>query len=133
MLFLLLSNYLINPLASCSLRNFDFLLWHTVHFGKSMIVQLLVLITFGFLISVFYTSTLHYLQYFYIFYFYTIYTLSTLFYLTIKCYFIYSLNFLFYIGFFLFLHSYHKIIQLILLSRLFYHASFSFSLLTYTF
>ena len=37
-----------NPLASCYLRNFDFLLLHTEHFDRSIILPYLVLNTFGF-------------------------------------------------------------------------------------
>ena len=40
-------------LASCSLRNFDFLLLHTAHFGKRIILPFLVLTTLGSLCSVF--------------------------------------------------------------------------------
>ena len=41
-------------LASCSLINFDFLLSHTAHLDKSIILQFYVLATFGFLLSVFF-------------------------------------------------------------------------------
>ena len=46
------------PLDCCSLVNFDFLLLHTAHFDKSIILlPFLVFTTFGFLLSVFfYTS-----------------------------------------------------------------------------
>ena len=43
-----------NPLASCSLRNFDFLLLHTENFVKSIILLFSVFTTFGFLLSVFF-------------------------------------------------------------------------------
>ena len=49
-----------NPLAFCSLINLDFLLSHTVHFDKSIILPLFVFTTFGFLLSVFF---LHFKQY----------------------------------------------------------------------
>ena len=53
----ILVNLLINPLASCSLINFDFLLSHTAHFDKNIIFVFLVFRTFGYLLSVFfYTS-----------------------------------------------------------------------------
>ena len=47
-----------NPLASCSLINFDFLLSHTAHFDKSIIHPFLPFFpTFGFfLLYFFYTS-----------------------------------------------------------------------------
>ena len=41
------------PLASCRLKHFDFLLLHTAHIDKSIILPFLVLATFGFLFSVF--------------------------------------------------------------------------------
>ena len=54
-LFLILIPKLLNnPLASCSLSNFDFLLLHTKHFDKSIILHFLVLATLGFLLSVFF-------------------------------------------------------------------------------
>ena len=46
-----------NPLASCSFVNFDFLLSHTVHFDKSIILTCFVLATFGFLLSVFFCTS----------------------------------------------------------------------------
>ena len=49
----LIPKLLSNPLAYCSLRNFDFLLLHTKHFDKSIILPFFVLTTFGFLLSVF--------------------------------------------------------------------------------
>ena len=46
-----------NPLASCSLRNFNFLLLHTEHIDESILPLFLILTTFGFSLSVFfYTS-----------------------------------------------------------------------------
>ena len=45
-----------NPLAACSLRNFNFLLLHTEHFDKSIIIPFLVPTTFGFLLSVFFLN-----------------------------------------------------------------------------
>ena len=48
--FLILLN---NPLAFCCLINFNFLLSHTAHFGKSIILQFFFLATIGFLLSVF--------------------------------------------------------------------------------
>ena len=48
-----------NPQASCSLRNFNFLLLQTVQFDKSNIFPFLVLTAFGFLLSVFF---LHFKQ-----------------------------------------------------------------------
>ena len=45
-----LRNY---PLASCSLVNFDFLLSHTAHFDKSIILPFFVVANLGFLFSVF--------------------------------------------------------------------------------
>ena len=47
-------NLLNNPLASCSLINFNFLLSHTEHFDKKIILQFLVFKTFRFLYSVFF-------------------------------------------------------------------------------
>ena len=52
-------NLLNNPSASRSLINFDFLLSHTEHFDKSIILLFLVFTTFGFLLSVFF---LHFKQ-----------------------------------------------------------------------
>ena len=52
-------NLLNNPLASCSLIKFDFLLLHTAHFDTSIILPFLVFKTFGFLLSVFF---LHFKQ-----------------------------------------------------------------------
>ena len=49
-----------NPLVSCSLINFYFVLSHTAHFDKNIILSFFVLGTFGFLISVFF---LHFKQY----------------------------------------------------------------------
>ena len=43
-----------NPLPSCSLRNFGFLLLHNDHFDKSIFVPFLVLTTYGYLLSVFF-------------------------------------------------------------------------------
>ena len=43
-----------NPLASCSLQNFQFLLLHTEHFVKSILLPFVVLTTFGFLLSIFF-------------------------------------------------------------------------------
>ena len=45
---------LLNPIASCSLINFGFLLSHTAHFDKRIILPFLVFLTFGFLLSVFF-------------------------------------------------------------------------------
>ena len=46
-----------NPLASCSLINLDFLLLHTEHLNKSIILSFFVFKTSGFLLCVFfYTS-----------------------------------------------------------------------------
>ena len=45
-------NLLNSPLASCSLRNFGFLLLNTLHFDKRIILSFLALTTFGFLLSV---------------------------------------------------------------------------------
>ena len=42
------------PLASCSLRNFDFLLMHTTHFHKSIILPFSVFTTLGFFPFVFF-------------------------------------------------------------------------------
>ena len=47
-------NLLNNPLGSCSLRNFNFLLLHIKHFYKSIMLAFLVPTTFGFLLSVFF-------------------------------------------------------------------------------
>ena len=52
-------NLLINPLASCFLINFNFLLSHTAHFDKSIILPFLVFTAFEFLLSVFF---LHFKQ-----------------------------------------------------------------------
>ena len=49
-----------NPLASCSLINLNFLLSHTAHFDKSIILPFFVFTTFRFLFSVFF---LHFKQY----------------------------------------------------------------------
>ena len=46
-----------NPLASCSLINFEFLLSHTAHYYKSIILPFFVLATFGFLLSVFFCTS----------------------------------------------------------------------------
>ena len=43
-----------NPLASCCLISFHFLLSHFAHFDKSIILPLFVLATSGFLLSVFF-------------------------------------------------------------------------------
>ena len=43
-----------NPLPSCCLVNFDFLLSHTAHFDRSIILPIFVYSTFGFLLSVFF-------------------------------------------------------------------------------
>ena len=43
-----------NPLASCSLRNFKFLLLHTEHIDESILPLFLILTTFGFLLSAFF-------------------------------------------------------------------------------
>ena len=48
-----LAKLLSNTLASCSLRNFDFLPLHMEHFDSSIILLFLVITTFGFLLSVF--------------------------------------------------------------------------------
>ena len=48
-----------NPLASCSLINFYFLLSHTAYFDQSIILSFLVFTTFGFLLPVFF---LHFRQ-----------------------------------------------------------------------
>ena len=48
-----------NHVATCSLRNFNFLLLQTAHFDKSITFPFLVLTTFGFLLSVFF---LHFKQ-----------------------------------------------------------------------
>ena len=45
-----------NPLASCSLINFSFLLSHTAQFDKSIILPFFVFATFGFLLSVFFST-----------------------------------------------------------------------------
>ena len=52
-------NLLNTPLASWSLINSNFLLSHTAHFDKSIILPFLVFTTFGFLLSV---SFLHFKQ-----------------------------------------------------------------------
>ena len=44
-----------NPFASCSLINHDFLLPHIAHFDGSIVLQLLVFETHGFILSVFFT------------------------------------------------------------------------------
>ena len=49
-----------NSLASCSLKKIDFLLWHTAHFDKSIILLFLLFTTFLFLLSLFF---LHFEQY----------------------------------------------------------------------
>ena len=49
-----------NSLASCPLKKFDFLLWHTAHFDKSIILPFLLFTTFVFLLSLFF---LHFEQY----------------------------------------------------------------------
>ena len=59
-------NKLLNtPLASCSLRNFNFLLLHTAHFDKRIILPFLVFTTY------FYTlnnkTTLFYIQFKFLF------------------------------------------------------------------
>ena len=46
-----------NPIACCSLINFCFLLSHTAHFDKSISLLVLVFITSGFLLSVFFFFT----------------------------------------------------------------------------
>ena len=43
-----------DPIASCSLINFNFLQSHTEHFDKSIILPFFVFATFGFLLSVFF-------------------------------------------------------------------------------
>ena len=43
-----------NPLASCSLMYFNFLLLHTAHFDKSIILPFFVFTTFAFLLCVFF-------------------------------------------------------------------------------
>ena len=43
-----------NSLASCSLKKIDFLLWHTAHFDKSIILLFLLFTTFLFLLSLFF-------------------------------------------------------------------------------
>ena len=48
------SKLLNNPVASCCLINFEFLLLHTEHFDKDNILSFLVLTTFGFLLSVYF-------------------------------------------------------------------------------
>ena len=48
-----------NPLVSCSLRNFHFLLLRTKHFDKNIILPFLVFKIFGFLFPVF---SLHFKQ-----------------------------------------------------------------------
>ena len=53
-----------NPLASCSLINFHFLLSHTEHFDKSIILPFFVLATFGFLFSVFFLLFRQFLEIF---------------------------------------------------------------------
>ena len=50
------SKLLRNPLVSSSLRNFDFLLLHTDHFDKSIILPFLAFTSFGFLFSVFFQN-----------------------------------------------------------------------------
>ena len=52
-----------NPLAPCSLRNFDFLILHTEHFNKSII---LVFKTSGFLLCVFFYTLNNKITLFYI-------------------------------------------------------------------
>ena len=49
-----------NPLPSCCLINFDFLLSHTAHFDKSIILPFFIPATFGFLFSTFFP---HFKQY----------------------------------------------------------------------
>ena len=51
---LILVNLLNNPLASCSLIKFNFLLLKTAHFDKTIIHHFLVSATFGFLLYVFF-------------------------------------------------------------------------------
>ena len=51
---ILIPKLLNNPLGSCSLKKIDFLLLHTEHFDKSIILLFLVLTTLGFLPSVFF-------------------------------------------------------------------------------
>ena len=48
-----------NLLTSCSLINFNFLLSHTLHFDKSIILPFLVYATFEFLLSVFFFYALN--------------------------------------------------------------------------
>ena len=48
-----------NPFACCSLINFDFLLRHIAHFGKIIVLPLVVFETFGFMFSVFFFYTLN--------------------------------------------------------------------------
>ena len=52
-------NLLNNPLASCSLINFDFLQSRTAHFNKCIVLPVLVLTTFGFSLFLFF---LHFKQ-----------------------------------------------------------------------
>ena len=47
-----------NPLTSCSLRNFNFLLADSEHFDKR-IIRLFLLLTFGFLFSLFFLYLKH--------------------------------------------------------------------------
>ena len=42
-----------NPVAFCCLINFYFLLSHTAHFDKNIILRFFVLAIFGFLLSIF--------------------------------------------------------------------------------
>ena len=48
--------FLKNALVYCSLINFDFVLLHTENFDKRIILPFLVLTTFGFLLSVFFST-----------------------------------------------------------------------------
>ena len=56
----LIPKLLNNPLASCFLINFDFLVSHTTYFDESIFPPFFVFTTFGFLLSVIF---LHFKQY----------------------------------------------------------------------
>ena len=55
-----------NTLASCSLRNFDFLILHTEDFNKSIILPFFVFKTSGFLLCVFFYTLNNKITLFYI-------------------------------------------------------------------
>ena len=52
-----ISKLLNNPLASCCLINFDFLLSQSAHFDKSNILPFFVLVTFRILLSAFFDTS----------------------------------------------------------------------------